>query len=84
MELIAVSVDNSRTYSRIQGVVETKGWAYEILSDIQQELQKAMSFQDVPYTFIIDQNGKIAYSHGGYNPGDENTLEEELKKLSGK
>lgn len=83
MELIAISVDNARTYPRVKGVVETKGWDYEVLSDIQQELQRAMSFQDVPYTFVIDQNGKIAYSHSGYNPGDENELEEKLKELSG-
>ena len=82
MELVAISVDNARTFPRVKGVVETKGWSYEVLSDIQQELQRAMSFQDVPYTFILDKTGKIVYSHSGYNPGDENELEEKIKELS--
>ena len=82
MELVAISVDNARTFPRVKGVVETKGWSYEVLSDIQQELQRAMSFQDVPYTFIIDKAGKIVYSHSGYNPGDENELEEKIKEIS--
>lgn len=84
MELIAISVDNARTFSRVAGLVETKGWNYDVLSDIKQEVQRAMSFQDVPYTFILDKDGKIAYSHSGYNPGDEAELEEKIKELAGK
>ena len=82
MELIAISVDNARTFPRVKGVVESKGWDYEVLSDIKQALQQAMNFQDVPYTFVIDKEGKIVYSHSGYNPGDENELEEKLQELS--
>jgi len=84
MELVAISIDNSRTFTRVKGMVQAKGWDYEVLSDIKQSLQQAMNFQDVPYTFIIDTNGKIVYTHSGYNPGDEDELEEKLKELSGK
>lgn len=82
MELVAISVDNARTFPRVKGMVESKGWDYEVLSDIKQALQQAMNFQDVPYTFVIDKEGKIVYSHSGYNPGDENELEEKLQELS--
>lgn len=81
MELLAISIDNARTFTRVKGMVEAKGWDYEVLSDIKRELQQALNFQDVPYTFVIDANGKIAYSHSGYNPGDEDELEEKLKEL---
>mgnify|MGYP000100191248 CR=1 FL=1 len=84
MELVAISIDNSRTFTRVKGMVEAKGWDYEVLSDIKQSLQQAMNFQEVPYTFIIDTNGKIVYTHSGYNPGDEDELEDKLKELSQK
>ena len=84
MELVAISIDNARTFTRVKGMVQAKGWDYEVLSDITQALQRAMNFQDVPYTFIIDTNGKIVYSHSGYNPGDEDELEEKLKELTEK
>jgi len=84
MDLIAISIDNARTFTRVKGVVSAKGWDYEVLSDIKRELQQALNFQDVPYTFVIDQNGKIAYTHSGYQPGDEDELEEKLKELSEK
>ena len=84
MELVAISIDNARTFTKVAGVVKAKGWDYEVLSDIKRELMNAMQFQDVPYAFILDEKGKIAYSHSGYNPGDEEELEEKLKELSKK
>ena len=40
-------------------MVETKGWEYTVLTDVKRELQKALSFQTVPQTFLIDKNGEI-------------------------
>ena len=38
----------------------------------------------IPYTIVIDKEGKIAYTHTGYSPGDEDELAEILEDLSGK
>jgi len=63
-------------------MVETKGWEYTVLADSKQELQKAMNFQTVPQTFLLDAEGNIVYTHSGYNPGDEFELEEKIAKLA--
>jgi len=44
-------------------------------------LQKALNFQAVPQTFLIDQTGNIVWTHAGYVPGDENVLETKIKEL---
>lgn len=81
VELIAISTDDARSSSKIRPMVEQKGWEYTILNDQNQELQKALNFQAVPQTFLIDQSGKIVWTHAGYVPGDENELEEHIKEL---
>ncbi len=81
VELVAISVDDARTLAKVPALVETKGWEYTILADVKRELQKALNFQTVPQTFLLDKSGKIVYTHTGYTPGDEYELEEELKKL---
>lgn len=81
VDLLAITIDDSRTLSKVPALVETKGWEYTILSDARQALQKAMGFQTVPQTFLVNQQGQIVYSHSGYNPGDEYELEEEIQKL---
>ena len=55
-----------------------------MLSDQNQELQKALDFQTVPQTFIIDKEGNIVYDHAGYTPGDEYELEDKIKALAEK
>ncbi len=82
MELVAISVDNARSATKIKTVVDSKGWEYEVLSDKNSDLKRALNFQAVPYTIVIDTDGNIVYTHDGYVEGDEYELEEVLKKLS--
>ena len=84
MELVAISVDNARSATKIKTVVDSKGWEYEVLSDKNSDLKRALNFQAVPYTIVIDTDGNIVYTHDGYVEGDEYELEEVLKKLSEK
>ncbi len=84
VELIAISTDDARTSAKIKPTITQKGWKYTILNDKNQELQKALNFQAVPQTFLIGKDGKIAWTHAGYVPGDENELENHIKELAGK
>jgi len=84
VELIAVTIDTRRALAKVPGIVETKGWEYTVLSANEQEAQNALNFQTIPQTFIIDKDGKIVWNHSGYLPGDEEELEDEIAKLSGK
>lgn len=84
MELIAITVDDARALPKVRPMVESKGWEYMVLSDVNEDLKRALNFQTVPMTFVLDKEGKIVYKHSGYSPGDEYDLEDKLKELSGK
>ena len=74
VKLIAVSVDDERTKSRVSPYADSKGWEYDILLDPNGEFKRAMGVNNVPHTFVIDGTGKIVYSHNNYAPGDEEKL----------
>jgi thiol-disulfide isomerase/thioredoxin len=82
IELIAVTIDDARSLPKVKPMVAEKGWEFTILSDVNKDMMNALNFQNVPFTFLIDQNGNIVYQHSGYIPGDENSLEEEIAKLA--
>lgn len=82
MELVAITIDTRRQLSKVPGVVETHGWEYDILCGDQNTMQNTFNFQAPPYTIVLDKNGKVAYTHNGYNPGDEYELEDKLKAIS--
>lgn len=83
VELVAVSIDDSRTRSRVKPLINGKAWDYTILLDENQELKRAMNVVNPPYTVVV-YKGEIVYSHSGYTPGAENELYKELKKAVGK
>ena len=79
VELVAVSVDDSRTVNRVKPLVNGKDWDFTILLDTNNDLKRALNTATVPLTLII-KDGKIVYRHSGYTPGSEDVLYEELKK----
>ena len=80
IEVIAVSIDDTRTQKRIKPLVKGKGWKYEILLDTNQDMKRALSIATVPYTVAV-KNGKIIYINNGYTEGAEDEMFEKLKVL---
>lgn len=83
VELLAVTIDDARGVAKVPAMIASKGWEYKVLSDSKQELQRALNFQTVPQTFLLNAAGEIVYTHSGYTSGDEYELEEEIKKVAG-
>ena len=82
VELVAVSIDDSRNITKVKPTVDGTNWPYRVLLDPNQDLKRALSFQNVPYTVVTDKKGNIAYIHSGYVEGDEFELENKLKELA--
>ncbi len=84
VKIYSVSIDDSRSASRVKPLVEGKGWDFNVLLDVNSDLKRAMNVSNPPHTFLIDGKGKIVYQHSGYVDGSENELYKEIKKISKK
>jgi peroxiredoxin len=82
VKLIAISIDDSRSSSKVNTDVKSKGWEYEVYLDENQDFKRAMNVNNVPHTFIVDGQGNIVWSHNSYAEGDEEHLYELLKKVA--
>jgi peroxiredoxin len=80
IEIIAVSIDDSKTHKRVKPFLKGKGWTYNVLLDSNQELKRALSIVNVPYTIVV-KNSKIVYVSNGYSQGSEEELFNKLKEL---
>ena len=78
IEIIAVTIDDSRTISRVKPMVNAKLWDYEVLFDTNQEFKRFLHIESIPYVVVV-KNGKIVYRHAGYTRGAEHELFEKLK-----
>lgn len=81
VKLIAVSIDDARSQSRVLPYINGSSWDYEVLLDPNQDLKRAMNVNNVPHTFLLNGDGEIVWEHNNYSPGDENTLYEQILLL---
>ena len=81
VKLVAVSIDDRRSQSKVAPYVNSSGWEYEIYIDPNSDLKRAMGVSTVPHTFLLDKNKQIIWQHRGYVEGDEYELFDEILKL---
>lgn len=81
VKLIAISIDQAQNIHKVKPLVDQLGWAYEVLLDPNSDFRRALGGQLIPYTLVLDGNGKIIYKHQGYTDGEEMELIEEVRKL---
>lgn len=81
--VLAVSIDDSRTVSRIIPMINGNSWSFEVFTDTNQEIKRSLNIIDIPHTLLVYQN-KIVYESTGYITGDEEILFNKIKELNRK
>lgn len=81
-ELIAISVDDSRSTRRVKPAVMGKGWEYLVLLDPNNDVRRHLGNPNVPLTLIL-KNGEIVFRHSSFTPGAEDQLFEKFKEIAG-
>ena len=82
VKIIAVSIDDTRSMSKVAPFVNSSDWQYEVYLDPNGNLKRAMGVSTVPHTFLLNQNKEIVWQHKSYVEGDEEKLFKEIKKIS--
>jgi peroxiredoxin len=80
LSIIGISVDDSRNSPKVQPFVNGKGWDYQIYSDANGDLMRAMNVTQHPHLFLIDKDGNILWQKSSFLKGDEITISEALEE----
>ncbi|MBQ3580720.1 MAG: TlpA family protein disulfide reductase [Bacteroidales bacterium] len=81
VKLVAISIDDARSASRVKPHVDGNDWPYEVYLDQNQDFKRAMNVVNVPHTFILNGEGEIVWQHTSYVDGSEEEVIEEVRKL---
>ncbi|GAP43829.1 thiol-disulfide isomerase [Lentimicrobium saccharophilum] len=82
VKLVAVSIDDARSTSKVGPTVNGKGWDYEVLLDANGDFKRAMNVNMIPHTFLVNGNGEIVWQHTSFSEGSELQLIEMVRKLN--
>lgn len=79
---MTVSIDESKSTALVKSYIKSQGWDFPSYLDPNSDLKRSLNFQNVPFTIIVDKNGKIAYMHTGFEEGGEDEVFAKAKELS--
>jgi peroxiredoxin len=83
-EVISISSDDARSASLVKPLIQRNKYTFRVLLDKETTVVGQYNPSKVlPYTVVVDQAGKVAFVHQGYNPGDEVRMREEIEGLLG-
>ncbi len=82
VKIYAISVDDSKSMSKVAPFVSGKAWEFEVLLDANSDFKRAMGVINIPHTFVFDKNGKLMWQHTSFNEGDEKKLYEVIQKVA--
>ena len=80
--VLSVSIDDARAASMVKPLIKRNKYTFTVLLDKDTKVvAKYNPDKTLPYTAVIDREGRIQNVHRGYNPGDEVALRKEVVAL---
>src|SRR4029078_6354050 len=80
--VLSVSADDARTASMVKPLIKKNGYTFPVLLDKETTVVAQYNpAKTLPYSVLLDRDGKIQQVHQGYNPGDEVELQKEVEAL---
>lgn len=79
-----IAIETKGQTERATKFIEDNGLTYTMLKNGEGESEVASTTFNViyhPSSFLINRDGKVMYYHLGFEAGDEEHLEEEIKTL---
>lgn len=80
--VLSISIDDARAASRVKPFIKKMGYTFPVVLDRDSSVIGYYNpSKGVPYTVIVDREGRVAYRASGYNPGDEVKLADKVDAL---
>ena len=79
-----VAVDAFRDTKQATKFIEDKGLSFKLLENGTEDAEVVSSMFGVyafPTSLLVDRDGRVMYAHVGFELGDEQKLEEEIRSL---
>ncbi len=74
LQVVAVSIDETRSLAKVKSYVKTHSYGFLVLLDPNQRTLRQLQGVNVPYVVVVSQEGRRLYTHSGYREGDEKEL----------
>lgn len=82
VKIVAISIDDGRNSPKVQSLVRSRGWDFEVYLDPNQAFKRAMNVSYCPFLYLLNDKGQVVWQKGGYSPGDEKIVIDMVRKVA--
>lgn len=82
--VLSITIDDAKSATQVKPLVKRNGFTFPVLQDLDSKVVTSFNPQKtLPYTLIVDRQGRIVHVRTGYNAGDEVELEAKVREHLG-
>jgi thiol-disulfide isomerase/thioredoxin len=81
--VVAIAQDDTRTVGKVKPYIDSNKFEFLAATDPDKSVGNAFNVRQYPTSFLIKQDGTVAYFAQGYLPGDEKKIESLVRGLLG-
>jgi peroxiredoxin len=81
--VVAIAQDETRTVGKVKPYIDSNKFEFLAATDPSKSVGNAYNVRAYPTSFLIKQDGTVAYFAQGYLPGDEKKIESLVRELLG-
>lgn len=74
LRVVAINEDGPRNAPKVKPFMQTNGYDFPVLLDLNREAQRRMQIVALPSTLLLDGEGNVLHSSFGYRPGEFDKL----------
>ncbi len=81
INIIAVNIDLPRSSSKVKSFISSQKYSFPVFLDQNQEVFQKLNGKSLPFSLLIDTDGKIVKVRNSYLPGDEKEISKDIESL---
>lgn len=81
INIIAINIDLPRSSSKVKSFISAQKYSFPVFLDQNQEIFQKLNGRSLPYSLLIDADGKIVKVRNSYLPGDEKEISKDIEAI---
>jgi len=82
--ILAINIDTPRSSSKVKSFISSQKYSFPVLLDPNSEVFQKFGGTSLPFSILVDKNGKIVKTRNSFVPGDEKEIIKDIENVISK
>jgi cytochrome c biogenesis protein CcmG/thiol:disulfide interchange protein DsbE len=79
--ILAINQDTPKSLAKVKAYAKSQSYPFPVVLDPNAQILQAFNGQNLPFSVLLNKEGKVVSTRTGYLPGDVKEIEKEIMRL---